>query len=181
MLLYNSTAIRIKSQANVKYSFDLKKSLKRYFSCFFLLFAIGCSDQESAANHSESSKQIKFLKEIPASTSGIKFNNKLVENEQYNFMREQGMLIGAGVGILDVNNDGLQDIFFSANMSGDKLYLILVLQLQMSMRMVMMTSMYVNIWKPHRLKGETFFTSICRMVDSKNQPSSMDLQILVIL
>ena len=33
------------------------------------------------------------------------------------------MLQGAGVAVLDANNDGLMDVYFASNMEGDKLYI----------------------------------------------------------
>jgi enediyne biosynthesis protein E4 len=56
-------------------------------------------------------------------TSGITFSNNITENEQDNIFTYEYMYNGAGVAIGDVNNDGLPDIFFTANQLRDQLYL----------------------------------------------------------
>ena len=45
--------------------------------------------------------------------SSIQFNNKLTESDSVNFITNQYIYIGSGVGIGDFNQDGLQDIFFA--------------------------------------------------------------------
>ncbi|HEX9511626.1 MAG TPA: VCBS repeat-containing protein [Puia sp.] len=55
--------------------------------------------------------------------TGIYFLNKIVEDDSLNVMRYEYLYNGAGVGIADFNNDGLNDIFFSGNTGPDKLYL----------------------------------------------------------
>jgi hypothetical protein len=60
---------------------------------------------------------------MKASHTNIDFNNKLTENDSINFLINQYIYIGAGVGVGDFNNDGLQDIFFAGGQVSSKLYL----------------------------------------------------------
>ena len=60
---------------------------------------------------------------LPASKTNIDFNNELKEDEDNNVLSYQYFYNGGGVAIGDMNNDGLQDVYFSGNMTDDKLYL----------------------------------------------------------
>lgn len=59
---------------------------------------------------------------IPAKSSGIHFNNKLTEDKINNILKYEYFYNGAGVAVGDFNNDGLEDIFFTGNMTDNKLY-----------------------------------------------------------
>ena len=60
---------------------------------------------------------------LPASETGVDFKNTIVENDSLNMFVNEYTYMGSGVGVGDFNQDGLQDIFFAANLSGAKLYL----------------------------------------------------------
>lgn len=60
---------------------------------------------------------------IPSAESGVTFANTIVENEQYNVFDYHNLYNGGGVGIADLNNDGLPDLYFTGNMVNDKIYL----------------------------------------------------------
>ncbi len=64
-----------------------------------------------------------MYREIPASQSGIYFNNQIVEDSTYNVINYEYLYNGAGVGIGDFNNDGLPDIYFTGNRVAPSLYL----------------------------------------------------------
>jgi len=55
--------------------------------------------------------------------SGINFQNDLVYTDQLNPYTYRNFYNGAGVGIGDINNDGLSDIYFTGNQVDNKLYL----------------------------------------------------------
>ncbi len=61
--------------------------------------------------------------EMPASYTGIDFINQLDFNPDFNIYTYRNFYNGGGVAIGDVNNDGLPDIFFTANMKPNRLYL----------------------------------------------------------
>ena len=63
-----------------------------------------------------------FQKLEPGQT-GIRFGNDLSYNAQFNIYTYRNFYNGGGVAIGDINNDGLPDIFFTANMLPNKLYL----------------------------------------------------------
>jgi hypothetical protein len=58
----------------------------------------------------------------PAQTN-INFENTLTEGINTNVLMYEYFYNGGGVAIGDLNNDGLEDIYFSANMSSNKLYI----------------------------------------------------------
>ena len=60
---------------------------------------------------------------IPPSKTGISFVNSIVEQESFNVLEYEYFYNGAGVAAGDINNDGLPDLFFTANLQPDKLYL----------------------------------------------------------
>ena len=64
----------------------------------------------------------EFFTDVSES-SGITFANNIKESEQDNIFKYEYMYNGAGVATGDVNNDGLPDIFFTANQLPDQLYL----------------------------------------------------------
>ncbi|MEO6684820.1 MAG: VCBS repeat-containing protein, partial [Dyadobacter sp.] len=60
---------------------------------------------------------------IDASESGVNFENKVVNREDFNIFTYRNFYNGGGVSVGDINNDGLPDIYFTANMGDNKLYL----------------------------------------------------------
>ncbi len=55
--------------------------------------------------------------------TGINFTNKVTDEKDNNIFKYRNFYNGAGVGIGDINNDGLADVFFTANQGANKLYL----------------------------------------------------------
>lgn len=64
----------------------------------------------------------QFVRLEPAHTH-IDFNNTLKDTKEDNILIYSNFYGGAGVGIGDINNDGLQDVFFAGNQVADRLYL----------------------------------------------------------
>ncbi|MEK6477825.1 VCBS repeat-containing protein [Catalinimonas sp. 4WD22] len=60
---------------------------------------------------------------LSSSRSGINFKNQLQEDEKHNILTYEYFYNGGGVAIGDINNDGLEEIFFTANMGKNALYL----------------------------------------------------------
>ncbi len=69
----------------------------------------------------------KFSKEtfkrLSPSRTGIDFINPLVENDTLNYTVFPYMYMGGGISVGDINNDGLDDIFFTGNLVPNRLYL----------------------------------------------------------
>ena len=60
---------------------------------------------------------------LPASATGIDFENRLVDTEEVNVFTYRNYYNGGGVGIGDVNGDSLPDIYLTANQQPNKLFL----------------------------------------------------------
>jgi len=86
----------------------------RIYSIFILsILLCGCQKEIDLNKFSE----------IAAKDSGIDFNNILDENESLNYFTYPYLYMGGGVAVGDINNDGLDDLFFTGNMVPNKLYL----------------------------------------------------------
>lgn len=60
---------------------------------------------------------------LPSSQTGITFSNDIKETQERNIVADAYLYNGGGVGVIDVNNDGLQDLFFTSTVGSCKLYL----------------------------------------------------------
>ena len=67
-------------------------------------------------------KDTTLFRLLPASQTGITFNNQLSENDTLNILNQANIYNGGGVGIGDFNNDGLPDVYLAGNMVSNKLY-----------------------------------------------------------
>ncbi|WP_339726663.1 VCBS repeat-containing protein [Maribacter stanieri] len=65
----------------------------------------------------------KLFTLLKSDETGINFNNRIKDDKDKNIFAYANFYGGAGVGVGDFNNDGLQDIFFAGNMVPDKLYI----------------------------------------------------------
>lgn len=87
-----------------------------YWSCFIISFCIiACSSPEK--------DNPAMFELLPSSQTGLKFNNALDINDEFNILDFDYIYNGGGLAIGDFNNDGLPDIFFVGNMVSSKLFL----------------------------------------------------------
>ncbi len=84
--------------------------------CFLTLSIFSCVQK---ANKPDTMR----FETITSAVSGIEFTNTIVESDTFNYYTYPYLYMGGGVAIGDINNDGLQDIFFTGNMVSNKLYL----------------------------------------------------------
>jgi len=68
----------------------------------------------------ESSHDTRFTLE---DKSNIQFQNNIQETKEFNVFKYRNFYNGGGVATGDINNDGLADVFFTANQGSNKLYL----------------------------------------------------------
>jgi hypothetical protein len=86
-------------------------SLALISGCIVLLFGAGCKEDKT------------LFKLLSSSSTGIDFSNTITENDSTNILDYEYVYNGSGVAFGDFNNDGFQDIYFTASMSGNKMYL----------------------------------------------------------
>src|SRR5450432_1089332 len=86
----------------------------KYFLPVILFFA-SCK--------TEVKKETKLFETLTQDSTNIDFINKLTYNDQFNIFTYRNFYNGGGVALGDINNDGLVDIFFTANMVPNRLYL----------------------------------------------------------
>ena len=95
----------------------------------FLLITFGCSQEKNntPSDTSSSSVQVntsdQHFELVSPQSSGVTFSNEIFEDYDYNILNFEYMCNGGGVAIGDINNDGLPDIYFSASLKSNKLYL----------------------------------------------------------
>ena len=86
-----------------------------------VVLATASCDQKSSEQIGE--KSVKIFNRLTADQSGIHFSNLLLEDSIVNYFTYPYIYMGGGVAVADINNDGLQDLFFTGNQVSNKLYL----------------------------------------------------------
>ncbi|APZ45491.1 hypothetical protein BW723_03895 [Polaribacter reichenbachii] len=102
----------------------MKISLK---ICCIMLLLMGCKNDDRSEEKSispiKNTENTQIFSLIESSESNINFKNNINENFNNFFAVFNYVYNGAGVGVGDINNDGLSDIYFIGNEVSNKLYL----------------------------------------------------------
>lgn len=86
------------------------------------LLAISCKRENPVDARAANEASETLFQVANANDSGIQFRNEIPENSAMNSMVYEYFYNGGGVAIGDVDNDGLPDIYLTANLKGNKLY-----------------------------------------------------------
>ena len=87
-----------------------------------LLFVmIGCGQKKTVNN--ESAAESSLFTRLSSAQTGVTFINEVEDKPDFNIFKYRNLYNGGGVAIGDINNDGLPDVFFTANMKKNRLYL----------------------------------------------------------
>ncbi|MBT8245799.1 MAG: VCBS repeat-containing protein [Winogradskyella sp.] len=107
------------------------KFIKHISLSLIFILCFSCKDEakeESTPKASKNSTAPKIdthslFTYLEPSTTNIDFKNIIDETESFNFILYAYLYNGGGVAVGDINNDGLDDIYFTGNTASDKLYL----------------------------------------------------------
>src|SRR5690349_14173944 len=102
---------------------------RRLLTLALVMVAAGCTGAgqgESAEVTPLSDEAVsanQLFSRLPASVTGIRFENKLEETNDLNVFAYRNFYTGGGVGTADLNGDGLPEIILTSNQGGPRLYL----------------------------------------------------------
>ena len=88
----------------------------KIFYVLFVLFGVGCAKKTPE-------KSDTLFSVIDNEHTNIHFKNEVQENLYFNFLNYSYIYNGGGIAVGDINNDGLEDLYFSSNQGSNALYL----------------------------------------------------------
>ncbi len=94
----------------------MRQLLRHILLATVLLAIFSCRPTEEAPEET-------LFQLLPAAATGIDFENRLSYDREFNIYKYRNFYNGGGVGLGDFNRDGLLDIYFTANMLPNRLYL----------------------------------------------------------
>ncbi len=102
-------------------------SLRLWFVLPALYLAAGCAEQSEPKQELSSDKAPPvdghLFTQLPSSYTGVRFANRLEDTHDLNVFTYRNFYNGGGVGVGDLNGDGLPEIMLTSNEHGNKLYL----------------------------------------------------------
>ena len=101
-----------------KCRFLVLRKLFYTFTIFFLAFSCTTDKQET----SSVPKNTLFTL-LDSEQTGVEFINTVEDQDDFNILNYRNFYNGGGVALGDINNDSLPDIYFTANMQPNRLYL----------------------------------------------------------
>lgn len=96
--------------------------MNKYKLLGIVLLAIVISSCQSDITNKNEHDDLLFSL-LSADETGIDFINTVENQKKFNIFKYRNFYNGGGVAIGDINNDGLEDIYMTANMKPNKLYL----------------------------------------------------------
>ncbi|NBA88767.1 RNA-binding protein [Emticicia sp. CRIBPO] len=90
---------------------------------FLILTMSGCKTADKGTESSDASDEPAVFTLLGADKTKIDFQNIINEGLNTNVLMYEYFYNGGGVAVGDVNNDGLEDIYFTSNMQSNRLYL----------------------------------------------------------
>jgi len=94
----------------------------RYY-LFILILCLSISCNKSKNQEVAHTDVSPLFTQVPPQKTNIHFQNTITNTKDLNIFNYRNFYNGGGVGIGDINNDGLSDIVFTANQNTNKLYL----------------------------------------------------------
>ena len=88
------------------------REFRKLFVLFILICATSCSFKED-----------QLFQLLDSSKTGLEFINQININDSLNAVTFEYIYNGGGAAVGDVNNDGMEDLFFAGNMVSSRLYL----------------------------------------------------------
>jgi enediyne biosynthesis protein E4 len=103
--------------------------MRFFFTCLVILTAVSLvssckqdSPEPPVAEEPQAPADPQF-ELMPAGQTGLHFSNRITETFQNNILNNSYLYNGGGVAILDVNNDGLADVYLTATQEANRLFL----------------------------------------------------------
>ena len=97
-----------------------------HFLLLLLIFlSLSCNEkkEEKLVDNNNNNTSEKLFSMLSPEETGIDFVNTVENQKNFNIFKYRNFYNGGGVAIGDINNDGLPDIYMSANMKQNRLYL----------------------------------------------------------
>jgi hypothetical protein len=104
---------------------SINKICGRVILSLAIIFIVGSCSNDPSEKLNKTPDVPKIYEKVSSESSGIDFSNAITENfnTDDNLMRFDYFYNGAGLAVVDINNDGLEDLFFCGNQVPNRLYL----------------------------------------------------------
>ena len=84
---------------------------------------LSCDADKGTPDVSSSLNVSQMMRSLSSEKTGIDFINLINNTKEFNIFNYRNFYNGGGVGIGDINNDGLPDVYLTSNLGENKLYL----------------------------------------------------------